>query len=128
MIKVRAHHGMCLFFFIGKGYSSDFTQNMWNYKTMLLEKNPEVTIVAELDDICSKCPNNVEDTAFGRRCTSQEKVLRYDRGVLDTLGIESGTTMHFKDFYFRVEQEIIQKGHRPEICSDCGWNELCILR
>ena len=22
----------------------------------------------------------------------------------------------------------IGKGHRPEICGDCGWNELCILK
>ena len=27
-LKLRAHHGMCLAFFEGKGYSSAFTENM----------------------------------------------------------------------------------------------------
>ena len=149
MIKVRAHHGMCLFFFIGKGYSNDFTENMWSYKKMLLEENPIVKIVAELDDICAKCPNNISEekadisnklqalaedspakecinTGSKRVCTSQDKVLRYDRAVLQYLGLESGSTMHFKDFYELVEEKILRPGNRPKICGDCSWSELCI--
>ena len=149
MIKVRAHHGMCLFFFIGKGYSNDFTENMWSYKKMLLEESPIVKIVAELDDICAKCPNNIVEekteisneskvleevsiskecrsTTSKRVCTSQEKVLRYDRAVLQYLGLESGSTMHFKDFYELVEEKILRPGNRPTICGDCSWSELCI--
>ena len=27
-LKIRAHHGMCLHFFEGKGYSNEFTAHM----------------------------------------------------------------------------------------------------
>ena len=37
MIRLRPHHGMCLAYFEGKGYSDDFTENM-QHMLELLEK------------------------------------------------------------------------------------------
>ena len=40
-LKIRAHHGMCLHFFEGKGYSNEFTAHLQKiYERM--QKNPEV--------------------------------------------------------------------------------------
>ncbi len=48
-LKLRAHHGMCLAFFEGKGYSSAFTENMGK----VLE---EMEIEAgKRKDICGDC-------------------------------------------------------------------------
>lgn len=41
--KIRAHHGMCLSFFQGKGYSGDFVENMARMKAILAE-NPEIIL------------------------------------------------------------------------------------
>ena len=39
--RIRAHHGMCLAFFKGNGYSSGFTKHMGNVK-YALEENPMI--------------------------------------------------------------------------------------
>ena len=56
-IKLRAHHGMCLAFFEGKGYSAGFTAHMARILEYLEQENPTVTVVAEADCICGGCPN-----------------------------------------------------------------------
>ena len=45
-IKLRAHHGMCLAFFDGKGYSAGFTAHMARILEYLEQENPTVTVVA----------------------------------------------------------------------------------
>ena len=37
--RIRPHHGMCLYFFEGKGYSEGFTKHMAEVKEWLLGKN-----------------------------------------------------------------------------------------
>ena len=41
MIRLRPHHGMCLAYFEGKGYSDGFTGNM-QHMLELLEKGAEI--------------------------------------------------------------------------------------
>lgn len=36
--RIRPHHGMCLYFFEGKGYSEGFTKHMAEVKEWLLGK------------------------------------------------------------------------------------------
>jgi len=120
MIKIRAHHGMCLFYFQGKGYSADFVSHMANVKKILLEADPLIEIVAQTDEICSSCPNNENGL-----CTSHEKVLLYDRSVLRFCGLEEGCQMHFSEFMQLVSDRILSPGKRCEICPDCMWNEWC---
>ena len=54
--KIRAHHGLCLYYFKGKGYSEEFVRNMTKIKKEL-EKNPLVLITDRADDVCTACPN-----------------------------------------------------------------------
>ncbi|MBO4982345.1 MAG: DUF1284 domain-containing protein [Lachnospiraceae bacterium] len=117
--RIRAHHGMCLAFFEGKGYSSEFTEHMAQVQK-LLEKNPAVCITAEVDMICSHCPNRQ-----GGICTAAGKVLEYDRQVLLRCGIHEGTIMPFLAFDGLVRDRILLTGGREEICGDCQWTELC---
>ena len=44
--RIRAHHGMCLAFFEGKGYNSEFTAHMGEMKK-LLEKKINVRIITD---------------------------------------------------------------------------------
>ena len=53
---LRPHHGMCLAFFVGEGYSDGFTANMRG----MLEKflaGAFVRLHAGPDEICRECPN-----------------------------------------------------------------------
>ena len=52
--RIRAHHGMCLAFFKGNGYSSGFTKHMGNVK-YALEENPMIKVLADEERYELRC-------------------------------------------------------------------------
>ncbi|MGN0166195.1 MAG: DUF1284 domain-containing protein [Lachnospiraceae bacterium] len=116
---IRAHHGMCLAFFRGKGYSKEFTQHMKQLQSVLAQ-NPFVKIVCDADEICSVCPNKI-----GEKCISAKKVAEYDQQVLNRCGITEGQVMPYSAFERLVYDRILLSGKREEICGECQWNTLC---
>ena len=140
-VRLRAHHGMCLAFFRGKGYSEDFSSHMGRIKA-LLEADPEqvIEVICSTDDICAACPNNA-----GGICTSEEKVARYDAGVMARLcpegaagkagsemaggeltgGEMAKVEMTCAEFARLVRERILAAGEREKICGDCQWSEIC---
>jgi len=119
--KIRAHHGMCLAFFQGKGYSNEFAKHMAEVK-QLLETNPLVCITKKTDIICDACPNNREGV-----CTSSELVAEYDRQVLLRCNLQEEKTMPFLEFQKMVYDHILLPEKRKEICGNCEWSSLCHL-
>lgn len=117
--EIRAHHGMCLAFFEGKGYSSGFVGHMQDIKDKLSE-NPRVCLMDRTDEICSFCPNNKQGD-----CISREKVSRYDKEVFRLCGLQAGTLIDWQDFTLLVEERILRPGNRAAICGDCQWNAMC---
>ena len=120
MIELRAHHGMCLYYFKGEGYSTDFTKNMAKIKALLSSDDPLIRIVTHADCICSNCPNNHLNI-----CASEEKVSGYDQAVLAYCGLEASSVMHFQEFEASVIKNILLPHKRNKICGNCQWNELC---
>lgn len=119
ILPLRPHHGLCIKHFEGKGYSNEFTIHMGKIIDSL-SPNTLVKIMVNNDKICEKCPNNVSDS-----CTSLENVARYDKFVLELTGITSGEIMTYGEFFEILNEKIIKAGHFKEICSDCGWAEIC---
>ncbi|MGN0376150.1 MAG: DUF1284 domain-containing protein [Suilimivivens sp.] len=117
--RIRAHHGMCLAFFEGKGYSSEFVKHMGEIKESLAE-NPVITVVVQTDDICSFCPNNENGI-----CTVEEKVAGYDSTVLSLCGLKPDALVNFKEFEKLVDEKILAAGRRREICGGCQWESIC---
>ena len=115
--RIRAHHGMCLFFFRGRGYSGEFVENMGKMKA-LLEENPQIRLMDGYDEICAACPNKLTETCA-------EKASRYDREVLRRCGLSADDTMPYLDFSEKVAAIILRPGVREEICGDCQWSHLC---
>ena len=72
LLRLRAHHGMCLAFFEGKGYSDGFTAHMENVLAGM-EQNPILQIVTTGDILCKKCPNLREDCQWGEICRRKEQ-------------------------------------------------------
>ena len=116
---LRAHHGLCLRFFQGKGYSGEFVKNMAEKKTVL-KQNPLVQLTDQEDEICRACPNNRSG-----QCLSAEKAARYDREVLTRCGLTPGQVLTYRELEERVLEKILIPGHREEICGDCQWTALC---
>lgn len=119
IMKIRAHHGMCLAFFEGKGYSDGFTEHM----QIILDKmqsNPKLQIVAKGDIICKKCPNLKDGV-----CNTPDLVQEYDRQVLLRCGLKENTEINWEEFSKLVTEKILAKGKRQEICGNCQWTEIC---
>ena len=117
--QLRAHHGMCLAFFVGKGYSNEFTKFMGEMKEKL-QYNPGIRIIGQTDIICSACPHNRQGN-----CESSDKVAAYDKQVLMRCGLSEGEIMPYLDFEKKVYDNILIPNKREEICGDCCWNSLC---
>lgn len=116
---IRPHHGMCLAYFIGNGYSSGFTAHMQEILDIFM-RDAEVRLVVQTDEICSACPNSRAGS-----CLTPEKVEKYDRAVLEACDAEEGQEMTFLEFAAAVQEKVISAGKRLEICGDCQWNEIC---
>lgn len=117
--KLRPHHGLCLSFFQGKGYSEAFVANMTRVKAAL-EENRAICLTGSADIICAACPNNRSGV-----CTTAEKVARYDREVLERCGLAVGQILPYREFEAKVHQNILLAGQREAVCGDCQWSELC---
>ena len=96
-IKLRAHHGMCLAFFEGKGYSAGFTAHMAQILEYLEQENPTVTVVAEADCICGGCPHLANGI-----CESADLVQSYDRQVLSLCDMEEHSVLPWREFAARI--------------------------
>lgn len=122
MVKcLRPHHGMCFRFYEGKGYSADFTDHMGRViKEFEADPEQKVVLRSETDIVCENCPNNE-----GGVCTTQDKVLRYDREVLKACGLCDGSVISFREFSGIVRNKIIDTGIRSDICGDCSWDYIC---
>ena len=117
--KIRPHHGMCIAFFKGKGYSEEFTAHMRDI-IKELENNPLVCLKVNTDELCSKCPYNTQGI-----CESADKVAGYDEEVLKSCGLSDGTVLPYIDFKQAVYGNILLTGKREEICGDCQWSGIC---
>lgn len=118
---MRAHHGMCICFFQGKGYNEAFTQHM-SEMIHLLNQNPLICLSDNTDLICTCCPNNQQGI-----CITAEQVTKYDQQVLSLCALTVGTIIPFAEFQKNVYEKILYVGKREEICGDCQWNAICQL-
>lgn len=118
--SLRPHHGLCIAFFVGKGYSPDFTENMTAVISHLESENPMITLVNGSDIICRNCPH-----CHNGICSSNEKVLEYDKAVSAFCDLHTNDIIYWKDFRKLIYEKIINTGHRRTICGNCQWDSLC---
>ncbi len=118
--NLRPHHGFCIQFFEGKGYSPEFIQHMTNMIALLSTHNPIITLTVGTDNICSHCPHNLANF-----CESAEKVQKFDTAVLQYCHLHEGSQLHWNEFQEIVKALILHQGLLADICGDCQWAEIC---
>lgn len=118
-IRLRPHHGLCIRFFEGKGYSNEFTMHMRNV-IACLNDDTEILLADHDDVICEKCPNLKQG-----ECVSRDKAAGYDRAVLERTGLSAGTALGYGEFQKKIAGSIIEPGIMKHICGDCGWADIC---
>ena len=67
-ICLRPHHGMCLAYFEGRGYSREFAEHMGKILD-IMERDARVSLTVGGDVICSACPN-----LKGQVCVTADQV------------------------------------------------------
>lgn len=120
LIELRPHHLLCIKNFIGEGYSTEFVENMYSV-IRILEGNPDemIRIKVDLDDICSKCPENKNNF-----CSSEEKVSMLDKKAMENLDIHHGDEISWSDIKAKVSK-VITPEKFEQICSNCSWYYIC---
>ena len=121
-MRLRPHHGMCIPFYEGKGYSASFTDHMGAViRDCAEDADRTVLLTVSTDAVCEACPENRAGV-----CASAEKVKRYDEAVLSLCGLSEGDVLPYTAFLKRVKEAILDKGKRRSICGDCAWNDVCV--
>ena len=120
MFKLRPHHGICIGFFQGKGYSKEFTEHMTDTIKYLEENNPQICITSSTDEIYKACPNNING-----QCNGDEKVSAIDKRCLDAVNIKDSTIINYKDYKALIKEKILDKAIGINICKDCQWSHIC---
>ena len=87
-LSLRAHHGLCMAYFVGEGYSSGFKKHMAEVLQAVQPETP-VRLAAGVDEICSACPHNC-----GGVCESPT-VDSHDRAVLQACGLQKDQQLRF---------------------------------
>ena len=118
MLKIRPHHILCMKAYVGKGYSQEFSENMERIIKQLKNDSKVIQIVFGLDDICSKCPYNMENGL----CKSEEKVKKIDSKVIEHFNIQEGIYV-YKDLKNKVYSNINEEKF-TDICKDCEWQSV----
>lgn len=120
-MRLRPHHGLCIGFFEGKGYSEAFVVNMKEI-IKYLNEHPDDAFYLEskMDRICFACPNNIDQV-----CLTAEKVARYDSKCLELCQLKPGDHLTWKQYRTLLEKNVLQKNRLYEICGDCGWYPIC---
>lgn len=119
IIPLRPHHGMCLAYFKGEGYSGGFTAHMAEMLKLFLS-GKRIRLHVDTDEICSACSNNQDGI-----CEARDKVAEYDSAVLERCGLKAGQVLDFAAFTKTVQEKILATDKRREICGNCQWNSIC---
>ncbi len=121
-LKMRPHHSVCLHFFVGKGYSDAFVENMSDIKHAL-EKDGglRVAVTDGGDGFCAACPDGVKAA-----CAKDGKAAEYDEKCLAALGLGFGDTVTWETLCSLAEKKILRcEGARRSICGGCRWDAVC---
>lgn len=111
-LPLRPHHGLCLGFFRGYGYSDSFSKNMASVLSGL-RPDTKLALVQGCDCICAGCP---------KKETGCPGAAGYDRSVLARC---RPIPVTWGEFQRLIEEKIIRQGVLAEICGDCQWADIC---
>lgn len=121
ILKIRAHHFLCMQGFQGYGYSDDFVKNMTRIIKYIRENSDcKINLINSCDDICSACSNNME-----QHCSNKE-VDNMDNVVLSKLKLRKGDIISAEEAFELVNRKLKTIEDVENICGNCRWIEKCL--
>ena len=120
-IKLRGHHLICLHFFRGEGYNSEFVANL-NGILNRAEAGEEIEVYSGADDVCKMCPYLKEGICFYDKDTEAE-IREMDRRAMRLLSLKNQRKVKWRDIKEKIPQ--IFREWAREYCKDCNWRKVC---
>ena len=126
MIKIRAHHLLCIPRFYSGGYNKKFAKNM---KKIVydIRKNPHQKIkivIGKPDDLCMACPH-----LKGEACKNPEEVEKWvileDKKVAKHIKIKPNS-IHLAKELFNLSMQKVRDKDVKKICKECPFMENCL--
>lgn len=122
ILKIRAHHLLCVQGFQGYGYSDKFVEHMGKIAKYIKENpNAKIRIIDHCDNICEACKNNINDV-----CNNRESVDNMDKRLLDKLKLNSEQVVTVSEVFNLVTSKFQGLKDAHEICEECSWSEKCL--
>ena len=120
-IKLRGHHLVCLHFFTGEGYNSEFIKNL---KDILVrtKSGEELEVCSGEDDVCRRCPF-LKDKKCSYDKHAENEIQKMDRDAMEFLRIEPSMKVTWVDIEERVKG--IFKKWSAKYCKNCNWQSVC---
>ena len=127
MIKIRAHHLLCLQAFRGSGYDEKFIENISDIVNSIKDSSKtEVMLISGVDDVCKACPHKKEGVCLKKDIETNNETLKREEKMLKDLGIKRNTIYNIHGLYDIINTKIKTKVEASEIfCFDCSWNNMC---
>jgi len=123
LIKLRAHHLLCIQGFQGYGYSPEFAEEFGKIRDSLYKEDPIVQVVEGMDNICKHCPNRSEEV-----CKEHlNKVTEMDRTVFEMMGIPKDMKVRFLNAISAANKVFNSKEKLDMVCGKCRWRDVCLF-
>ena len=126
MIRIRAHHLICIPRFYHGGYNKKFAENMKKI-CMQIRKHPDTKIkivVGKADDLCDKCPY-----WNGKKCIQSEEigkwVIEQDKKVLRYLKLKENSIYKAGEI-FSLSMDKVNPKTIKSVCKNCIFLDNCI--
>ncbi len=120
-IRLRGHHLICLHFFSGEGYDSEFIANLRSIFKKI-GSGEEIVICTDADDVCRKCPHlNRERCLFDKN--SDYEIKEMDSRALQLLRLSANGKVKWMEVRDRIP-EIIREWE-DTYCKFCNWKKTC---
>lgn len=125
VIKIRAHHLLCIQGFQGYGYSRKFQINLEKV-IKFLKNHPysPLKVVAEADVICESCPH-LEGGCCNRYLHSNS-IQSMDIQVMKKLSIADGHIEQVGSLFNQVKETLNKVEDVEDICGNCSWKDKCL--
>jgi hypothetical protein len=126
MIKLRAHHLLCIPRFYSGGYDKKFAENMKKI-CLQIRKNPNTKIkiiVGKSDSLCDKCPHLSNKKCIQSKMIGKWVILQ-DKKIMKYLKIKPNKTYLARDI-FNLSIDKINKKNINKVCKGCIFLKNCI--
>ena len=132
LIRLRAHHLLCLQGYQGYGYDERFKENLEKKLNILKNDNTKVILTSSPDDLCKKCPNLKDNICIGNSKSLSEsfenndKIVKKDLSILKEIKLEKNRKYSFKDLTKIVNNVFSKRNDLKDICTNCQWTDKCL--